>query len=246
MGATAEADDAPWVQACARHGVRWELARWASPEGNSLWQILEPEDLLIFSHALPPDRKKTFLRESLRHAGRAVLICTDSSMPVARVLLLHQGGQPNTVFLTRAAQLCAELGARAVVLTVARSERLALQQQQAAREALACCALRADFDLLVGTDVRAAVAHVARWRGCRLVLMQQQDTPAWWRWLRGGTAERLLDLTHTISVLALRGEPEPRASGTGVAGEAIPFPQRGLEGEAKGQPAAASKVCGTE
>ena len=211
-----------WEQASACCDVQWDLARWESHGGIRLWQALEPEDLLVFSHALSPLQKRSLLGESLGRTVPAVLICTKDYVPISRVLLLHQAARPNLCFLARAARLCADLGARIVVLTVARFERRARREQQAAREALACYGVDTDFDFLVGSDVQAAVASVAHWRGCRLVLLEQQDTPAWWRWLRGGTAEQVLRLADTISVLALRRGNGPRVASVSVASEPLP------------------------
>jgi hypothetical protein len=60
-----------------------------------------------------------------------------------------------------------------------------------------------DFDFLVGSDVRAAVTSVARWRGCQLVVVEQHTDPAWLRWLRGNPLEQLIGFIGSVSFLAL-------------------------------------------
>jgi hypothetical protein len=99
--------------------------------------------------------------------------------------------------------VCLAVRAAPVVLTVARSEREGQLRQQVAREALAGRGLGADFDLLVGSEIRAVVLHVARWRACPLVILERQGCPSWWRWLRGGTTEWFLNRTEAQAFLAI-------------------------------------------
>jgi K+-sensing histidine kinase KdpD len=99
------------------------------------------------------------------------------------------------------------------VLTVARTERQARQDQRAAEELFAARGLLADFDFVVGFDVRTAVASVARWRRCSHVVLEKTRSSSWWRWLRRDTMSLLSDLTDALTFLALPGADLPALAG---------------------------------
>src|SRR5262249_15212808 len=61
------------------------------------------------------------------------------------------------------------------------------------------------IDTLIGGDVRAAVAGVARWRKCQLVVTHHHPTNPWLRWLRTSMPAQLLGLADSLALLALRG-----------------------------------------
>jgi hypothetical protein len=65
--------------------------------------------------------------------------------------------------------------------------------------------LAADFDFLVGAEARTAVAGVARWRRCQLVIVKRQDCASWWRWLRGSRTDWIMSLMGSFSFLSLPG-----------------------------------------
>jgi K+-sensing histidine kinase KdpD len=119
------------------------------------------------------------------------------------VLVVQEHHDPASSFLGAAAELCRSLQARPVVLTVARTESEAERRQVLAEEAFAARRLHADFDFVVGLDVRTAVASVARWRRCSHVFMERQHAPSWWPWRRGDTITQLLGLTGSLTLLAL-------------------------------------------
>jgi K+-sensing histidine kinase KdpD len=117
--------------------------------------------------------------------------------------LLWQERRSAESFFRRAVELCACLGAAPVVLTIARSERVAQQYQLQAQEILAGHGISADFDMMIGADERAAVAHTARWRRCQAVVLEWTSSSSWWRWLRGRTTTSLLELLDTLNLLLL-------------------------------------------
>lgn len=191
------------ARACARASVRWEWSRLNDHPLAALLQAVAPDDLLVLDQGLPPAQKHYLFHQAARDLAQAVLVCPRAWSPLARVLLVDQGSATTGGFLQRAAALCQGLGVEPIVLTVARSERTAKVRQEAARAALADRGLRACFDFLVGADVRAAVACIARWRQCQLVVVPRQDSPPWWRWLRGAMIDWVTKVTEFTSFLSL-------------------------------------------
>jgi hypothetical protein len=63
--------------------------------------------------------------------------------------------------------------------------------------------LSGDYDYVVGSDVRSAVAWAANWRRCSHVMVEKRRVFPWQRWLRRSSFERLLGLTDTLTLLAL-------------------------------------------
>jgi hypothetical protein len=201
--------EADLAQQCKRRGVRWEISHW---EGNlSAWvrRFFEPHDLLIFGRSLPSSLKKELFRQTT-----TMLVCPDQWMPASRMLIVDQGRAPIKRFLGRTAELARALGVEPIVLTVARTEREARQNQQAAREVLTELRLSGDFDFVVGFEVRTAVATVARWRHAQLIAMERSTGPAWWRWVRGDSVQQFADVFEVFSFLAL---PEVSAADSAVA-----------------------------
>ncbi|HEV3257939.1 MAG TPA: hypothetical protein VG013_13720 [Gemmataceae bacterium] len=209
--ARVEAAERACAGACSRLHVRWELSDWHDHLVSSVTEMVQPADLFVFGQALAPAQKKDLLRQAVDSGAAAILICPDNWQALHRVLVLDQGSQANERFLAAAAQLCRCFQAKAVVLTVADSERTARLRQGAAREMLAGCGLDADFDLVVGAEVGDAVANVARWRRCQLVVMERHNSQAWRRWPGHPRTETLIDLTQDLTFLAL---PESGVAGT--------------------------------
>jgi K+-sensing histidine kinase KdpD len=142
-------------------------------------------------------------------------------MPLTRILLLNETKRRQVGYLRAAADLCRRLEVKPVVLTIARSERQAHLQEQDAREALTGHGLSCDFDFVVGSEVKAAVAGVARWRRCQLVIMDRANVAPWWRWLRGSTWERLIDLEEPLAFLSLSAEGASASSAGAVGTEPL-------------------------
>ncbi len=72
--------------------------------------------------------------------------------------------------------------------------------------------LPADCECAVGYDIRTAVASAARWQRCGHSVVERWHAPAWWRWQRGETLERLIGLSESLTFLALPGARQPRPS----------------------------------
>lgn len=219
----AGADDSPansaCARACAQARVCWEWSRLGEHPLAALRQAVAPDDLLVFDQALPPSQQRELFRQAMATRAPAVLVCPTVWSPLTRALVVDQGRAPAERFLLRAARLCRQLEVEVIVLTVERSERVARRRQDEARELLAGQGLSASFDSLIGAEVRAAVACVARWRHCQLVVLPRAGSPSWWRWLRRASDDWVMNATEFASFLSLRGDaalatpPERRPEG---------------------------------
>jgi hypothetical protein len=176
---------------------------------------------------MPTAEKRHLFRHGLRNVDAAVLVCPDHWTELSRVLVLHEDRPHQESFLASALDLCRHFQARPIILTVARSERRASLRQHFLQEVLADSGTECEFDMMVGGEVRLAVARIARWRRCPLVMMERQTAPPWWRWWQGGTAEDLLGLPNGFAFLALPGinvlVNAPAAGGKRLAAKE-PFP----------------------
>jgi K+-sensing histidine kinase KdpD len=171
-------------------------------------------DLLVVRSQTPA--LKTMLSE---RTVSSVLVCPQTWSPSSRFLLLDDGQADSDAYLSRALELCRQLRIIPVLLTWARSERAALVRQERIRNLLGVSGPFAVFDTIVGGDLRAAVAGVARWRKCQTVVACHSLAPRWPRWLRSSAAEQIMDLADSLAVLAL-----PAAA----VKEASALPARGL------------------
>lgn len=193
------------ARACLGRGIPWVAFPGQGPLTLEAEQSTRPPELCVFGHALPARLKEELLRRSLRGTGTSVLVCPRPWRPVSRVLVVQQHGPGGSRFLDSAAGVCRAFQVEAVVLTVARSEREARLRQRSAEEAFAAQRCPAEFDFMVGWDVRTAVAWAARWRRCSHVVLEKENALSWWRWLRGDTMGRLLELSDSLTFLALPG-----------------------------------------
>jgi hypothetical protein len=187
------------LTACNAKGVLYQ-------EAEGMDQLFQPQALAVFGNYLGGRRMERLLHMAMHSRRGAVLVCPPTVHPVSRVLVLHDDVDSHTGFLDGAARLCRTLGAAPVVLTVARTAAVACRRQENAEQILARYRLAAHFDFIVGSDVRAAVISVARWRRCEHVFLAQRRAGPWWRWLRGDTLMSLLGLTDSLTFLALPEE----------------------------------------
>jgi nucleotide-binding universal stress UspA family protein len=216
-----EGDAAPIVRACAktcdRSGVPLDALTWRGPVTTGVQTLLEPAELCVFGKTLPTRLKGALLRESLQMPWASALVCPTAWQPVSRILVLYQHADPAPAYLDAVATVCHRFDSRPIVLAVARSEAEARWRLRSAAGALAIRGLAADFDTVVGGDVRSAVASVAKWRRCSHVVVAKRHATGWWRWLRGDPIEQLLDLSDQLTFLALPDTFDP-------AGERIAQP----------------------
>jgi hypothetical protein len=205
---------------CSRRQVACEADVWDEPPGLAVPELLAGGALCVFGQALPTKLRAELLSWSFRSPRSATLIATRQWRPMRRVLILDQGGAAASPFLTSAARVCRAFECAPVVLTVARSERAARRHRGAAERALSAEGVAGEFDLVVGCEVRAAVALAAQCRRCTHVFVEKPHAPSWWRWLRGDLFERLLGLGNDLSFLALPGAGAPLPPAAPAVGKA--------------------------
>jgi hypothetical protein len=160
------------------------------------------DDLLVLSHAQAYNSLNR-VRECLRNSPCGLLSCPDDPTPPMRALVLDQTKTSGSDFLSAAADICQGLNAALVVLTVDRSIEGARQRQRAARDSLGAGGKEVEFDIVTGTEARAAAARFARWRHCQLVITPRDETPTWRRWLHRGNANWVTNEAEFASVLSL-------------------------------------------
>ena len=194
---------------CEEINVAWEAAYPYGRELRDLRLIIRPGDLLIFGRALRSARRGEFFDELLRTDTVPVLFGSDASSLPSRVLLVDQGEHSSEQFIAAGGDICSSLGANLIVLTLARSDRLAHRREEATRNLLATRGINADFDFMVGREPRAAIASVARWRRCSLVIVEQKSVHPWWRWFRSGGNGWLAKFTEPLSFLSFPGTAIP-------------------------------------
>jgi hypothetical protein len=198
--------------ACAERGVACDVVE-CSQMSAAVGELFCPHGLSVFSSALASRVRDGFLRASMRAKENAILVCPASCAPVSRVLILHAPQDPTGGFLASALSTSRALGVNPVILTVARTERQARRGQLVAERACYVHRLAAHLDFVVGVDVGAAVASIARWRRCSHVFLERRQATPWWRWRQGDTLERLLGLTDSLTFLALPEAGLPAAAG---------------------------------
>lgn len=158
--------------------------------------------------------------EIKRLSGAPIMLCPPIWKPLSRVLLLNTSWKPSEEFFALASQVCKAFQVSPVVLTLARTERRARLRQQIAQQIYSHHFLPADFDFVVGRELPDAVASVANWRRCSLVLAEQQHEGSWWYWRGPGDPSELIRLARTLSVLVVPVPAQPAVGARpGAAGE---------------------------
>jgi hypothetical protein len=199
-------------QAVLAHAKQWGRRLGLSVQvveragGNGNGSARHADDLCLLSQTAPEHERKALLRESTAFPGGGLFLTPAACLPVSGVLLLCQDAAPSGGFLRRIQPLCQAFETRINLVAAAGSLPRARALQQATAEAMACYGLYSDFDVLAGSDVRTAVAAVARWRNCQVVAIESPPPRSWWtRLLPGRVAENLVGLLDTLGVLVLPG-----------------------------------------
>jgi hypothetical protein len=221
-GGSAESQgDAAVMERCAR-ACRSRAITWASCFRNETG-ALPPAwgDLVIVGAGHPAAEKRNWLRRSLRDRAPAVLFCRDDCQPWSRLLVVHDDCRHGSTFLAAAVEICRRFQATPVILTVARSERLAWSRQREAVTALADRGVSCDYDIMVGSEIRTAVAQAARWRRCQGIMVERGAAPPWWRWWQGDRVDRLVGLAERFSFLAFPGGDTPETHQVSLQHESV-------------------------
>jgi len=201
-----------------------EISLHDQASGADPWgQQFQRTDLLVCGKDVPSMYKKNLLRKTQRKGAPALLLCSSSGELPTRILLVDRGGPGADDLLPQTAKLCVLFRAGLVALTVARTEREARLRQRQARETPLGCPVPVNFDFLAGAEERAAVANVARWRHCQLVVLEATHASPWARWLGSVPGPWIMDLLDTLSFLVV--PTMNRAALTPVSSDAAPGPQ---------------------
>jgi hypothetical protein len=171
-----------------------------------------PDDLLVFGPSLRSFLDPAVHDRRLCDLAPATLQCTGERKNLSHVLILDEGRRFTHAFLCGLVELCQSLEASPVVLTLAASEAAGQRRQERLQAEAAAVGLRAQFDVFVGHDPCAAVARVARWRHCGVVVRQRRGPSPWWKWLHRDALEGLTDLDNGPALLELPDRWEPHAA----------------------------------
>jgi hypothetical protein len=195
--------EAACAAACSRLHIAFEMIRPKEHEIAGLQSLAGPTNLMVIGRALPAQQKKDLLHLAQQETGSGVLVCPDVHLCPQRILVLDQGRDDLARSLPIVTALHRVFDAKLVVLTVAHTEKEARLRQQSAQSRLTNSGLPAEFDAVIGSEVRGAVVGVARWRRCQLVVMSRHVSRPWWRWLRNSNPDWFLGLTQPLAFLSL-------------------------------------------
>jgi hypothetical protein len=168
-------------ETCSRLGVSWRATHFSQDEITTVPDSLRPDDLLLLPQRPGSVENEFLFRSAAGRLGPAVAVCPARFTPISRMLYVHSDDAPAETTLGSVVELCRALEAPLVVLSLAGSERDAWRLQRAAEETLASYRYPAEFDFLIGWDLRKAVGRVAGWRHCSHVILERQSASAWWR-----------------------------------------------------------------
>ena len=161
----------------------------------------EGGELCVVGQSLAKELRGPLFSRSAR-PGSALLVCPNEWHATSRALVLNEDDGDES-FLRTAARLCERLQSRAVVLSVARSDRDAARRGRQAAEVLGGFELDCAFDELIGLKTDAAVLHVAGWRRCQVVMLKRRPGRRWWPWPSSNTFELLTAHPSSLAVFAL-------------------------------------------
>lgn len=192
-----------WSAECAQRGVVMETN--FSHEGGEagMDQFLRPGGLCVFGENTASNTPEELLQRSARDPEIAVLLCPPTCVPMARIMVLCHQSSLNGTYLESAVRLCQALEIPTVILIVANTEREAQLRQGYAEGVCHSFRLQADFDFVVGCDLRSAVSRVASWRSCSHLIIERQNAVSWWPGWNTDLLDQLRRLSEPLSILAL-------------------------------------------
>ena len=182
-----ENEERTCTEICSGLAVSWHVTRYLPQDISGVPEFLRPDDLFLLGQRPDAAEKEILLRYAGGPNGPTLGVCPDAFTPLSRILYIQQDNEPAEIALASVVELCRDLEAPLVVLSLAGSEREAWQQQRSAEATLVSYQYPADFDCLVGGDLRSAVVRVAGWRRCTHVILERRNAPSWWRWLAGSS-----------------------------------------------------------
>jgi hypothetical protein len=191
-----------WEIACNQCGVALEMFLWLDDIDVGMNQFMRPHGLCVCVDATCARTQELLHRSAASHEN-AVLLCAQSCRPISRILVLYDQRNPNAAFLESVARFCQALEIHPIVLIVANSEREAHLRQRYAEGVCNAFRLLADFDFVVGFDVRAAVGRVASWRNCTHLIMERRIAVSEQQRSQDSVFEGFRGLADSLSLLAL-------------------------------------------
>jgi hypothetical protein len=192
-----------WGDACTQRGIALEVFTWLDDVDRAMEHFMRPHGMCFFmDDGTSPMLQELLCRSASSHDNAAVL-CTPTCGPITRILVLCDQAKPSTVYLESVAKLCQALQIHPIVLIVAKTEHEANNRQVYAEGVCNSFRLFADFDFVVGCDVRSAVSRVASWRSCSHLIIERQNPGTWWQRTNGDLLEQLRGLSKSVNLLAL-------------------------------------------
>ena len=191
-----------WGIACTERGIALEMFMWLGDGDAGMNQFLRPRGLCVFADA-PSGIQQDLLRRSASTQENAVLLCSPNCSPMSRILVVYDQAAPNGAYLENVARLCQTLEIQPVILIVAKTEREASRRRGYAEGVCNSFRLQADFDFVVGCDLRSAVKRVATWRSCSHLIIERQNAVSWWQRDNGDLLDQLRGLSESLTILAL-------------------------------------------
>jgi K+-sensing histidine kinase KdpD len=189
--------------ACAQRGIVLDM--FFAPEGGeaAMDQFLRPQGFCVFVENASSHIQEEVLARSSRIREIAMLMCPPICKPMTRIMVLHHQPNPNAAYLESVARLCRALEIQPIILIVATTEREAHFRQGYAEGVCNSFRLLADFDSIVGCDLRSAVSRVAAWRSCSHLIIARQNADSWWQRAKGDLLHHFRGLSDSLNILAL-------------------------------------------
>jgi hypothetical protein len=192
-----------WGTACAERGVTLEMLLRLSDGDAGMKHFLRPHGLCVCPDDPSSVRQEELLRRSIGSLENAVLLCGRACRPITRVLVLYDQPEPNPACLENVANICQALEIHPIILIVAKSESEARLRQGYAGGVCNSFRLLADFDFVVGSDLRSAVGRVASWRNCSHLIIEHRISASWWNRSATVGVDLFRGLLDSLSLLAL-------------------------------------------
>jgi hypothetical protein len=191
-----------WEQACTQCGVPLEMFIWLGDGTAAMKRFLRPNGLCVCADR-SDGAQEDLLRQITGGHENAILLCAPECQPLTRILVLCDQAELDTTYLESVARLCQAVEMDPIILIVARTAREGQRRRGYAECVCNSFRLAADFDLVVGCDIRSAVSRVATWRSCSHLIVERRASASWWQRAAGPGLDELRGLTDSLSVLAL-------------------------------------------
>lgn len=188
---------------CSWNGVSWSHS-WDDPDHcSSRYPERLADGLLVLGGAIPPAAQRRLFREAVNRAQVGPLLCSRSWGYLRRALVINEGRTPGRGYLEAVAWICRSIAAPVAVLTLAHADGDARRQQQMAEEVFASRGVKADFHVVVGSDLLTGVSVVANWRRCSHLFIEKNSVSPVKRWLGRPMEHCIFELSDSFSVLPI-------------------------------------------